>query len=108
LIRIRLYSRRTRLKPVSATIFSSAMAAGCSVVSTDVGDVKSMVCEENRDLVVSREDEAGFSKALGRLVEDGSLRELLARKNREKAETNFSKAGMFQAYKNLYDSALKQ
>jgi glycosyltransferase involved in cell wall biosynthesis len=79
-----------------------AMAAGRAVAAVDVGDVKGMVCEENRDYVVPRDDGPAFVAALARLLADPAKRGLLGRRNREKAIAEFSDRRMFAAYEDLF------
>jgi len=79
-----------------------AMAAGLPVVATDVGDIKDMVSEENREFIVDRDDEGSYALALGRLIEDCNARETLGRANLEKARAAFSLDDMIQAHARLY------
>ena len=61
-----------------------AMAASRAVVAVDVGDVKSILCEDNRHFVAARDDEAAFAAALSRLLRDPAKRTELGRRNRER------------------------
>ena len=79
-----------------------AMAAGRAVAAVDVGDVKSMLCEDNREFVAARDDEAGFAAALARLLGDPAKRTALGRKNRERVAASFSQARMFTAYSLIF------
>lgn len=82
-----------------------AMAAGLPAVSTEVGDVDSMLAPDNLPLVVAKEDEAAFSAALDSLVERPDLRKAIGRANREKA-ANFDEAAMIARYARLYGEAM--
>ena len=82
-----------------------AMAAGLPAVSTEVGDVDSMLAPDNLPLVVAREDEAAFSAALDSLVERPDLRKAIGRANREKA-ADFDEAAMIARYARLYGEAM--
>lgn len=84
-----------------------AMASGCAVVSTDVGDIKSMVCEENQRMVVDSEDQDQYFKCLMELVNNDELRSVLADKNRKKCVKAFSNKEMFLSYKNLFKQTIK-
>jgi glycosyltransferase involved in cell wall biosynthesis len=75
-----------------------AMAGGLPVASTDVGDIKSMVAEENRQFVVNLADEAALTGALRTLLGDGAMREKLATANRAKAKAEFSIESMIETY----------
>ena len=79
-----------------------AMAAGRAVAAVDVGDVKSMLCEANRDFVTARDDEAAFATALSRLLRDAAKRRQLGCQNRERAVSIFSQDRMFAAYSSIF------
>jgi L-malate glycosyltransferase len=79
-----------------------AMAAGRAVAAVDVGDVKSILCEDNRDFVAARDDEAAFAEALSRLLRDPAKRLELGRRNRERVVAAFSQARMFTAYSLIF------
>lgn len=81
-----------------------AMAAGCPVAATDVGDVAQMVAEPNRPLVVA--DEAALAGVLARLAADPVLRADLGEANRAKAREEFDEQPMIAAYRRLYSSAI--
>ncbi len=83
-----------------------AMAAGLPVVATDVGDVRSMVAQDNRDLIVPATDEAAMTAAFGRLLVDEDLRRMLGAANRHKAETHYREADMVRHYAALYEGAM--
>jgi glycosyltransferase involved in cell wall biosynthesis len=75
------------------------MASGLPIVSTDVGDVRSMVPEANKPIVT---DSTQFANALRRLVEDASLRVRLGWENRQHCLTQFDRTAMLGAYQDLY------
>jgi L-malate glycosyltransferase len=79
-----------------------AMAAGRAVAAVDVGDVKNILCEDNRDFVAARDDEAAFAAALSRLLRDPAKRVELGRRNRERVVSTFSQARMFTAYSLIF------
>lgn len=83
-----------------------AMAAGLPAIATDVGDVKAMVSEPNRGLVVPRDNEAAFAAKLDGLLRDGQLRMGLGRANRAKAQHDFRFETMAAAWAELLDDAL--
>lgn len=84
-----------------------AMAAGRAVAAVDVGDIRDMVCAENREFIVPRDDGAAFAAALARLLADPARCEQLGRGNREKAGAEFSDKRMFVAYEELFDRLLE-
>ncbi len=75
-----------------------AMAAGLPVAATDVGDIKAMVAEENRQFVGNVADEAALTGALRMLLRDGALRAKLAAANQAKAKAEFSIDTMIETY----------
>jgi glycosyltransferase involved in cell wall biosynthesis len=75
-----------------------AMAAGLPVAATDVGDIKSMVPEENRQFVVNPADEAALTGALRTLLKDADMRRKLAAANQAKAKAEFSLEAMIETY----------
>ena len=76
-----------------------AMASGLPVVSTDVGDVKTMVSEANARFVTSMD---AFGAALRDLTADPVLRTRLGADNRAKAHRDFDQATMFATYGALW------
>jgi L-malate glycosyltransferase len=79
-----------------------AMAASRAVAAVDVGDVRSILCEENRHFVAARDDEAAFAAVLSRLLRDPAKRIELGRRNRERVVAAFSQARMFTAYSLIF------
>ena len=85
---------------------AEAMAAGLPVVATAVGDVRSMVSEDNAPLIVEPDDEAGFAAALDSLAEQPHLRKAIGAANREEAEQMLDERKMIAAYAELYGAAI--
>lgn len=83
-----------------------AMAAGRAVAAVDVGDVRRMVCPENRDFIVARDDGPAFAAAIAGLLADPAQRSLLGRRNREQAIAEFSGERMLAAYDALFSAVL--
>ena len=67
-----------------------AMACGLPVVATAVSGVAEALGPEPAGLIVPREDPAALAEAMGRLVDDESLRGELGRRGRRRAEREFS------------------
>ena len=78
-----------------------AMAAGKPIVSTDVGDVQSMVPASSRDFIVTLDDGA-LTTALARLVNDDTLRARLGNDNQVLACRDYDEAAMLSHYAHLY------
>jgi L-malate glycosyltransferase len=79
-----------------------AMAARLPVASVDVGDVKDMVCEDNQDFIVARDDDASFAAAIQRLLREPATRERLGNQNRQRVIAEFSLQRMFDRYSELF------
>ena len=84
-----------------------AMAAGCGVISTDVGDIKEMVSLENKQFIIQKEDEEGYANALTNLILDVEYRKNLGYKNQLKCIKKYGKNIMLQTYEKLYLDAIK-
>jgi glycosyltransferase involved in cell wall biosynthesis len=80
------------------------MASGLPVVGSDVGDVRAMLAEENRDLVVPAGDEKALAAAMQHLAGAESTREDLGRKNRARAESEYDADVCYGRYLELYRS----
>ena len=80
-----------------------AMAASRAVAAVDVGDVKDMVCEDNREFVVPRDDGRPLTRrdvAPARATRRSGPR--LGRDNRRRAVEVFSQDRMFTAYSLIF------
>ncbi|MEO7177507.1 MAG: glycosyltransferase family 4 protein [Allosphingosinicella sp.] len=85
-----------------------AMAAGLPAVATAVGDVPSMVADDNRPLIVAAEDEAAFAAALDSLAQRPDLRRAIGRANKERAAAEYDEAAMVARYARLYGEAIRR
>jgi glycosyltransferase involved in cell wall biosynthesis len=85
-----------------------AMAAALPVVATDVGDVRGMLTDDNRRLVVPRDDEQAFTSALKTLLTDATLRRRLGHANRARAVREYDEAAMVATYDALFRSTAKR
>ncbi len=79
-----------------------AMAASRAVAAVDVGDVKGVVCEDNRPFIVPRDDGPAFSEAIARLLRDPARREALGRANRARVAAEFPQERMFAEYEAVF------
>lgn len=80
-----------------------AMACGKPILSTAVGDVRQMVCQENADFVIPPGDAARYAPALEALLRDPALRARLGEANRAVAQSDYSEDAMLARYRALYD-----
>jgi glycosyltransferase involved in cell wall biosynthesis len=85
-----------------------AMASGLPVVSTNVGDVRQMIAEENLPFIIPCEREDLLAKALQQLIANPALRRQIGRANRARALQIFDEAQMIEQYRALYSAAIGQ
>jgi glycosyltransferase involved in cell wall biosynthesis len=83
-----------------------AMAAGLPAAAPAVGDIMTMVSDDNRPLIVSAGDEAALTAALDTLAERPDLRRSIGRANREKAAACYDERKMIALYARLYGDAI--
>ena len=79
-----------------------AMAAGLPVLSTNVGDIASMVSSENRAFITPLGDEEAYATALTHLLDNSDARATLGAANRKKAKEAFSLEQMVEQYQMLF------
>jgi glycosyltransferase involved in cell wall biosynthesis len=79
-----------------------AMAASRAIAAVNVGDVKKIVCEDNREFIVDRDDAAAFAEALTGLLCHPERRQALGCANRRRVVTEFSQERMFSAYSRIF------
>lgn len=80
-----------------------AMASGLPIAATDVGDVRNMVSEENRDFVVAR-DASALARAMLALLDNPVRAKAAGRANALRATDVFDQSVMFAAYRKLFDN----
>jgi glycosyltransferase involved in cell wall biosynthesis len=85
-----------------------AMAASRAVAAVNVGDVKTIVCQDNRDFVVARDDGPAFAGAISTLLRDPEKRRTLGVRNRERVVDAFSQERMFAAYLEIFAAGREQ
>jgi glycosyltransferase involved in cell wall biosynthesis len=85
-----------------------AMACGLPVASPDIGDIRSMVAEENRPHISPMRAETALAETLGRLASDAELRARLGAANRERAVSEFGMAQMVERYRVLFNETARR
>lgn len=80
-----------------------AMATGLPIVAPNIGDIGSMVAEENRLFITPAGDERAFDEALAHLMQNPDKRALLGAANKKKAIRLYSQEKMIKAYETLFD-----
>jgi L-malate glycosyltransferase len=77
------------------------MVASRPVAAVDVGDVKRIVCDDNHEFIVPRDDGPAFAAAITRLLRDPDKRRALGEKNRERAVSEYSQERMLATYSKI-------
>lgn len=88
-----------------------AMASALPVVSTDVGDVRGILPDEQGVHVVpveERESAWPLAEKMTELLRDGAQRRELGRLNRARIEERFTFERMLAAYREVYTAALRR
>jgi glycosyltransferase involved in cell wall biosynthesis len=83
-----------------------AMAAGLAIAAPAVGDIASVVAEDNAPYIVRPGDEKALADALCALAADDALRARLGAANRTRARAEFDEAAMETRYAAVYAAAL--
>ena len=96
-------SSDTEQMPISVL---EAMAAGCPVVGTDVGDIKEMLAPSNQTFLCPTTNEAAFVTNLQRLLTEPDLRTTLGQQNHVRCHELFDKSVMYRNYEGLYEVRL--
>ncbi len=83
-----------------------AMAAGLPVVAPDVGDVKSIVGERNRNFIAVRDNAEALAAMLNEIAQNAELSAEIGSENRSKAVNLYDARQMVDRYAEIYSSAL--
>ena len=94
-------SSDTEQMPISVI---EAMATGLPVISTDVGDIKSMVAGDNQPYIAPLDDLPAYQNALIKLCDDAELREQLGKANAQTSRERYSKDKMLASYRALFQT----
>lgn len=94
-------SSDTEQMPISVL---EAMACGLPIAATDVGDIKAMVSDENREFIVAP-DANDLAESLARLSDSESLRCRIGIQNSKRVTTEYSLEEMMRRYDKLYGEA---
>jgi len=98
-------SSRSEQFPLSVV---EAMAAGLPVVAPDVGDIRSMVAENNRPFIAVPDDADALGAMLDELAEDIELRNKIGSANQKRAREVYDQAKMIDQYRSLYGSVMNR
>jgi len=92
-------SSRTEQMPIALL---EAMASGCAVVSTDVGDVRAILPEEQQRWVVPAGQPEALAAALRGVLADADLRRRLGAVNRRRVEEVYEARTCLERFAALY------
>ncbi|MEO1201367.1 MAG: TIGR03088 family PEP-CTERM/XrtA system glycosyltransferase [Pseudomonadota bacterium] len=90
---------------ISNTILE-AMASGLPVVACETGGNHELVADGVNGCLVPPGDSEALASAIGRYVDDASLRREHGNASRDRAENEFSIDAMIERYRNLYNWAI--
>lgn len=100
-----LNSSSTEQMPLSLL---EGMASGLPVVATDVGDVRAMVDECNRDWIVPANDADRLARAMDAAFDDPDARVQRGAANRARAEREYDRVRCYGRYCELYLAAARR
>lgn len=92
-------SSRTEQMPISLL---EAMATGCAVVATDVGDIARILPAAQAPFVVPREDHSALGSALAAVLDDAALRARLGAANRARVTERYEAVCCLDRFGELY------
>jgi starch synthase len=87
-------------------VLLEAMACGCAVVATEVGEVSRIVDEGITGVVVPPGDPAALHGAIYRMLADRSQLKQMAQAAQLRARAQFSSTAMARSYAQIYGEAL--
>lgn len=85
-----------------------AMAAGLPVAAPDVGDIRSILSEENRTFVGMPDDPLALANTLKDFAASADLRREIGVANKVKARAQFDQSGMIDSYRALYSQVMRR
>lgn len=83
-------------------VLLEAMAAGCPVVSTDVGGIFMAITNGENGSLVDSENSQALAMEISKVLKDKELRECYIRKGYERFRAEFSAETMTEQYQKLY------
>lgn len=90
-----------------SVVVLEAMAAGCAIIATSVGENPSVLTQDETAIVVSPRDAESLASGLGRLIVDHALRSRLGRAARDAYKNKFTAKAMAEHYITAYDRLLR-
>lgn len=96
-------SSRTEQMPLALL---EAMACGCAVVATDVGDVRAILPDVAQPFVVPPENPAALASALRSVLADADLRARLGAANRQRVEERYEARTCLDRFTRVYTNTM--
>ncbi len=84
---------------------NEAMAAGLPIIGTDVGDVKHIVSDKNKEYIMPLDDEVALTMSLKNLMNNRLAQETLGAANLEHVRTHYDRIDMYKKYAALWGIA---
>lgn len=81
---------------------NEAMAAGLPIVGLDVGDVKHMVSDENKDFIVAPGNDQTFNEAMKKLITDRNAQKTIGDANLAHVRKHYNRIDMYKKYAELW------
>ena len=85
-----------------------AMSTGLPILSTNVGDVRQMIADANRQYVTPLGDDNGYARGLAALAHNTEERKSLGRMNRALCLDQYDLRVMVDRYRTLYSDVLHE
>ena len=82
------------------------MAAGLPIAAPPVGDIRTMVAEENAPFITEYPGEVRLRDAIEALARDPALRRRVGAANQARARADYDEDVMIRRYRDVYESAL--
>jgi glycosyltransferase involved in cell wall biosynthesis len=87
----------------SPNVLLEAMALGAPIAATEVGGIPEIVTHGETALLVPPQDPGAMAAAIGRLISEPGTASALARRAREKVETDYSPESRAKSLVSIYD-----
>jgi glycosyltransferase involved in cell wall biosynthesis len=92
----------------SPNVLLEAMAFGVPIVATEVGGIPEIVTQGETALLVPPQDPGAMATAIARLISEPGTASALARRAREKVETEYSPLSRAKSLVSIYDEVYGQ
>ena len=84
---------------------NEAMATGLPIVGLAVGDIKHMVSTENKDLIVTAQDDHAFTQAIQTIIADKEMQKSVGQANLDHVKKHYDRIDMYNKYAALWGVA---